>query len=233
MSEMKEEAIGELTPAQLVEKLNAGGWFRFHPLSFSTCGCRGSFWPTEKAELVDDVLTIGNITVKQPSMVWLQQDQILVKEPYIRREQKKKVDGGGWREIPSIRIVLRLVNENFVHLARKESAFRKEQERQKNAERERMEVVRKVAEAKKKEEEEQARLARGVQFLNALNEHYQGKKLAIESPIQTEEQTLVLKFEDGDILRVVLFDASDYYPSHLIVNEISTESFMAESPNRY
>lgn len=236
MNEMKEDVFGELTLAQLVYKLEAGGWFRFNPTAYSSLGCRGSFQPVKRVELVGDILTVDNIIVNSPSVFWSQPNQILIKEPYIRREQKKKIDGGGWREIPSTRVALRLVNDEFVRLAKEASAHRKEQERQRAEVRERREVARKVAEAKQKEEDEENCLARGIQFLATLNEKYRGKRLVADQPIKLEGQTLVLQFENGETLKVDLFDSGEdwyYNPSHLIVNDISTKSFTGESPNCY
>lgn len=238
MNEMKEEVLGELTPAQFIEKINAGGWFRFNPTAYSTLGCRGYFQPVKKVKFVGDVLTVDNITVNSPSVFWSQSqpNQILIKEPYIRQEQKKKVDGGGWREIPSTRVALRLVDDEFVRLAKEASARRKEQKRQQAEERERRETARKVAKAKQKEEDEKNRLVRGVQFLATLNEKYRGKRLVADQPIKLEGQTLVLQFENGETIKIDLFDSGEdwyYNSSHLIVNDISTESFKSESPNRY
>lgn len=231
MNEMKEEVLGELTPAQLVYKLEAGGRFWFRPTDFDS-----RFEPVKKVEFDGNVLVVDNITIKQPTVFLVQSGQVVVKESFIRREQKKKIDGGGWREIPSTRVALRLVNDEFVRLAKEASARRKEQERQQSEERERREVARKVAEAKQEEEDEKNRLARGIQFLATLNEKYRGKQLVADQPIKLEGQVLVLQFEDGETLKVDLFDSGEdwyYQSSHLIVNDISTKSFTGESPNYY
>lgn len=224
---MKEEAIGELTPAQLVYKLKASGWFR--------PGVFDNFEPVKHVEFDGNVLVVDNITIKQPSAFLVQSGQVVVKEPYVRREQKKKIDGGGWREIPSTRVVLRLVDEEFVRLSREATARRKEQDRQDREKRERQEAAREVVEAKQKEEDENNRLARGIQFLATLNEKYRGKQLVADQPIKLEGQVLVLQFEDGDTLKIDLFDSGEdwfYCSSHLIVNDIGTESFEMETPNR-
>src|SRR3989344_523954 len=220
---MKEEVIGELTPAQLVYMLSIASWFR--PVAFD------SFVPVKSVKFNGYSLVVDSITVNHPSVFLVEYGKIVVTEPYIRREQKSKVDGGGWREIPSTRVIFRFVDENFIRLAKEASAYRKEQERQRKEDRERQEVARKAAEAKQREKNEQKRLARGFQFLASLNEKYKGKKLADQQPVKLEEQTLTLQFEDGDILKVDLYDSGDnwyYRSSHLIVNEISAESFEAE-----
>ncbi len=216
--------------AALAEMVNRGGWHFRRPGYPEYV-----FSPIKEATSLCDLLRLDEVRVDQATVTLMPDGLIRVCVPHVRREQKKKADGGGWREIPALRVAHHLVNDAYISCYKDGLARKKEEKQRQQEEAERLAAERRGQEARAREEEERLRLARGVKFLAHLNEQYRGKRLSPDQPLRLEGQTLTLTFDDDTHLTVDLFDARDdgyYEEGRLILNGVSTLSFQHEKPNR-
>ena len=133
--------------------------------------------------------------------------------PKIRKEQRKKIDGGGFNEIPYMGVSHRLVHIPTLTAAREERR-RQDTEAQealvlkKEVERERVKMERERAAKEAK--------ARIESFLGALKNVLLGAKL---TEIVAGQDFLVLRFDNGHTMEVHSYDYEQYC-SWLSINGI-------------
>lgn len=132
----------KLTAAELIEIVSAGGWMT-----------RGGYVWKEPDQPVLEVTLFAldgdvlHIVSRDGTIVWIPTDRIVqaadwkieIWQDSLQREQRKKVDGGGWHEVMRPGIALRLVhpemNQEFL-AGKQEDKRRREAARQARAEEE-------------------------------------------------------------------------------------------------
>lgn len=210
-----------LSSTELVSKLNEGGWVvcagreTGNPRSFTQ-------YPVVKASLLEAMLLIetGNRSFVVPSdnIALVYPWDIVIRREYLRREQVKKSEGGGWCEVPFMGTALRL---SHLELARK--AVEEEQERVREREKAREEEARRQKAEKERREAEELN-ARREQFVAGINTEFAGKKLVkIEV---TDESKLRLQFEDDSTIEIDSEICDCYYGGgSAVVNGTSLQGF--------
>src|SRR3989339_1052835 len=203
------QTTGELTMEkkisgeELVALLNGGGW---EAVGGREMRNEGGFLPNEqvvKASVVAEKLSVTTdvrtFDLPSDNIVVVEEWLVEVRCSFMRRQQRKKVDGGGFVEVPAVGVALQLSNPELEKAAK---------------------AVR-DAEAKKKEEErrqreEKAYAEKCAKFQEELAKKFVGRKL-----VSIEVQGgLLLRFEDGEKLFVEL-DGGDTYDAWIDVNGIS------------
>lgn len=199
-----------LSSTELVSKLNEGGWVvsgghQARELGFSPK------LPVVKASLLGETLKIeaGDRSFEVPS------DNIYLFNPwtveircmYMRRQQRKRDEGGGWHEVPVVGVTLRVSNPALEETIRKDREARAQHEEE--------ERKRRVAEAR-----EGAR----QQFVAKLTSEFAGRTL---TKIDVIGEDLYLEFEDGSRLSVQL--EGEAFNAWINVNDISLRDFNRSS----
>ena len=200
-----------LSATELVNKLNESGWIvsgghQARELGFSPK------LPVVRASLLGETLKIesddrsfevpsNNIALTDP---WT----VEIRHTFMRSQQRKKIEGGGWHEVPAVRVSLRVSNPTL------EETIRQDREAQAQREKE----GRKCSEAEVREAARQ-------QFVAKLTSEFVGKKL---TKIDVIDEGLHIEFEDGSKLSMQL-DGGDPYDAWINVNNISLRSFKRPS----
>lgn len=197
--------------------LNAGGWMvtggREVGLSDITMRI-----PMLEASVVGDkirvVTTRGLYEALAENIISSDNGQrIMILGVYTKKEQKKQVDGGGWRDVEYTASALK-----FQTVASLYAADKAREERRKHAE----EVLKKWHEEQRRKEKEEAQLleearkARQEEFARELSDKFVGKKLA-RIDLKSSKAELLLEFDDGTQLVINSQDYEDYC-SWLVVN---------------
>ncbi|QQG46102.1 MAG: hypothetical protein HYY55_04030 [Candidatus Niyogibacteria bacterium] len=196
-----------LSPIELVNKLNEGGWVvsgghQVRELGFSPnpqvvgASLFGELVKIESGDRSFEVPS-DNIALTDP---WT----VEIRHTFMRKQQRKKIEGGGWREVPAVGIALYVSNPTLKETIRRDYEAR--------AQREKEERERRRAEA-----HEAAR----QQFVAKLTSEFVGKKL---TEIDVVGENLHIKFEDGSELSAKL-DGGDCYDAWINVNNISLRDF--------
>ena len=203
------EPQGSLLPAEeFVEKLNAGGWITWggHEVRHDS-----QQEPVTKASLVKGTVRIevsgrsfelpsNNIRIVDP---W----RIDIHSVYVRTQQRKKIEGGGWHEVPVVGLALRLQNPTLEEVTRK--AWEEEARREKEEE---------------KRQEAEACDARRQAFVSELAGSFVGKELSEVEVI--EGSKLQLRFNDGSVVVVASEICYCYYGGgSAVVNNTSLRGF--------
>ncbi len=196
-----------LSATDLVNKLNEGGWVvsgghQTRELGFSPK------LPVVKASLLGETLKIetGDRNFEVPSNnIGLTDPWIVeIHHTFMRNQMRKKIEGGGWHEVPTVGVALQLSNPAL------EETIRKKLDEQ--ARRMTEELKRKKAEARE---------AARQQFVAKLTSEFVGKKL---TKIDVGGGDLHLEFEGGAKLSVEL-DGGDCYDAWINVNNICLDTF--------
>lgn len=202
----------KMTAEELVQLLNGGGWWVRGRRE--TCPeLKGCFFVVPLHSVVNASVVGEKLLVTTEVRTFeLPSDKIFVVKAgvievrceYMRRQQRKKVDGGGFVEVPTIGVALRLNNPAMEEAAKKVQA---------------------AEERKKKEErlrrEEEERHANQQAFGEKLTKDYLGRKVV---RVSVASNTITVEFEDGSDLFVSLA-GGDIYDAWLNVNEISLCTF--------
>jgi len=203
----------ELTPDQLLEKFNDGGWILAGGRKMREAGLK---WPSPSLPLVEMLLVDETLTVKAidhsfefevtgNDIILTKPWNIEIRQVYMRRQQRKKVDGGGWHEVPAMGVALRFYNPTLREAIEKEQQELAQREK---AEREHLQAV----------SIETAR----QEFVTKLTQDHVGKRLT-EINVDSDG-CLYLKFEDGSDISIEL-DGGDLYDVWINVNGISLDTF--------
>lgn len=202
----------QMTAEELVKVLNGGEWV--------VCGGREirdekGFTPlfsVVKASMAEGKLSIATDvrTFEVPSdrIVLVEEWLIEVRCEFMSRQQRKKVDGGGFVEVPTIGVALRLKNpamEEAAKKAQEAAARQREEERQQR-------------EATEREANERA-------FDEKLMKQYGGKKL-VGVTVMGGNLSLTFKGDDGtEEVMFIDLAGGDLYDAWINVNEISLCTF--------
>lgn len=199
-----------LSPQELVNKLNEGGWIisgghlvretGFPKFSIIKASLHGETLKIETSERSFEVPNDNIILINR----WTAE----IRHTFMRNQQRKKIEGGGWHEVPAIGVALRVSNPTLEENARKA----------------RDEEVR-------REEEEKARraaeefAARREQFITSINAGFAGKKLVKIEVVK--ECELRLLFEDNSMIEIDsdLGDCCGYNCGSAVVNGVSLHSY--------
>lgn len=199
-----------LSSTELVNKLNEGGWIISG--GYQVREVRFAKFPVVKASLLGETLKIEtrdrSFEVPSNNIVLIDPWIVEIRNTFMRNQQRKKIEGGGWHEVPTVGIALRMSNPTLEETIRKDCEARVQRERQ---ERERREA----------EAHEVAR----QQFVAKLTSEFVGKKIA---KIEVIGENLYIEFEDGSRLSVQL-DGGDTYDAWVSVNNISLYDFKRRS----
>ncbi len=190
--------------AELVAKLNSGGWF---VTGGHNVGPIFPKLPVIRAFLEGDTLKVetADRNFEAPAnniafCAW----EAEVRHTYIDRQLKKKIEGGGFREVTRVGCALRLVNPTIEEAARKARY---------EANRRRMEEeLRKVDE--ELEVKKQA-------FVAKLTSEFVGK---VPTAFNVDGGDLTITFEGGSTLSIALH-GGDTWDAWIAVNEVSLEDF--------
>lgn len=131
---MKRQFGKPLLATELVDKLDEGGWV----VSGGHQARELGFWPklpVVKASFLGERLMIKtenqDFEVPSDNIVLSDRWTIEIRHTFMVNQQRKKIEGGGWHEVPAVRAALRLSNptalENDARQAR-EQAQREEEE---------------------------------------------------------------------------------------------------------
>lgn len=208
----------KLSPEELVDKLNEGGWFvtggrKFKELpagpillvrSASFFGGAIGIQTVDENHRVlfgnggkhlfevvsDDIALVNSCTIKIRNMA-------------TQKLQRKKVDGGGWYEVPVVGLTLLLSHE----------ATKADIQRKKEEDCRRWDEERKLRDAKEAEEEKERERQRviavkewGALFLARLEADFSGKKLVKFEGFEGAYPGVRLIFEDGSQMEITTND---------------------------
>lgn len=184
-----------LSPTELVNKLNDGGWIvsgghQVRELGFSPK------LPVVRASLLGETLKIEtgdrNFEVPSDNIVLINPWTAEINHTFMRRQQRKKIEGGGWHEVPAVRVVLRVTNPEI------EKSWREAQE-----------AEAKCAREKRQEANRQRRTTEMKQFLASIK-RFVGEKITDFQLLDWDEggPALIVKFESGNTMRFE-FDMND------------------------
>ncbi len=198
-----------LSSTELVSKLNEGGWIvsgghQVREVSFAKL-------PVVKASLLGEMLKIEtgdrNFEVPSDNIVLTDPWTVEIRHTFMRNQQRKKIEGGGWHEVPAVGIALWVKNPTLEENARKA--------REDEAQRQKEEQARREAEA----------LAdRRQQFSANINAGFAGKKLIKIEVV--DEWKLRLLFEDNSTIEIASEICDCYYAGgSAVVNGISLQGF--------
>lgn len=169
--------------------------------------------PVTKASLVGGILKIEtsdrSFDLPSDNIVhdpWYARRAVEIRHTYLHRQQRKKIEGGGWHEVPAVGVTLTLRNPVMEEVEKK---AREEQYRREEEERERREA--------------EAYEAARQQFVTKLASEFVGKKI---TKIDVDEN-LHIEFEDGSKLSAVL-DGDNTYDAWINVNNTSLRTFKKE-----
>lgn len=206
-----------LSASELVDKLNEGGWFvtggrnardfGFSPkLAVIKTALDGETLKVETAERSFEA-PAGNIASSDP---WA----IGILQTFTRQEQRKKIEGGGWREVPFVGAALLVGNPTL------EVAVKKEREEQ--AKREKEEKERKAVEELN---------ARRNNFIANLTAGFVGKTLVEVAVTGEYHQGLQFEFDDGSVITIGsdIGDCCGYNCGSAVVNGVSLDTFKRQS----
>lgn len=200
-----------LSSTELVSKLNEGGWVvsgghQARGLGFSPK------LPVVNASLLGETLKIetGDRSFEVPSNNIGLTDPwtVEIRHTFMRNQQRKKIEGGGWHEVPAVGVALRVSNPTLKETICKDREARAQREKE---ERERCEA--------------EAHEAARQQFVAKLTSEFVGKKLA---KIDVIGEDLHIEFEDSSKLSAQL-DGGDTYNAWINVNDISLRYFKRPS----
>ncbi|OGH69587.1 MAG: hypothetical protein A2754_00305 [Candidatus Magasanikbacteria bacterium RIFCSPHIGHO2_01_FULL_47_8] len=196
-----------LSPTDLVNKLNEGGWsisgrHLMRGVSFSKL-------PVVKALLLGETLKIevgdSNFDIPSDNIVLVSPWTIEIRETFMRRQQRKKSDGGGWHEVPTVGVTFRVMNLRMAETIQKQN-----EERVLRENREREDLKAKAYEAARQ------------QFVAKLTSEFVGKKL---TKIDVIDENLHIGFEDGSEMFFSL-GGGDTYDAYIVVNGTILGSFV-------
>lgn len=199
-----------LSSKELESKLNEGGWIvsgghQARELGFSPK------LPVVKASLLGETLKIetGDRSFEVPSdnIVFFNPWAVEIRNTFMRRQQCKKIDGGGWHEVPTVGIALRVSNPTL------EETIRKDCE----------------AQAKRKKEDQEGREAEALanrrqQFSANINAKFAGMKLIKIEVV--DEWKLQFLFEDNSTIEIASEVCDCYFAGgSAVVNGIALKGF--------
>lgn len=200
-----------LSSTELVNKLNEGGWVvsgghQARELGFSPK------LPVVKASLLGETLKIEgeNRSFEVPSNDIALTDPwtVEIRHTFMRSQQRKKIEGGGWHEVPAVGVALQVSNPTFEKTIRKDREARAQREKE-----------------EQERQEAKAHEAARQQFVAKLTSEFVGKKLI---KIDVIGEDLHIEFEDGSKLSAQL-DGGDTYDAWINVNNISLRDFERQS----
>ncbi len=210
--------IESLVARELVNNLNEGGWFvtgghLVHDISSPK-------FPVIKASFLGETLKIEtsdrSFDVPSDNIVFINEWTASIRHAFQVKQQRKKIEGGGWREVPAEGTALYVQNPTFEENARKSAqSARDEKERRQKKE--------------KADREAEALADRRRQFSANIHDEFVGKKLDKIEVVKVVE-------EDGFKLRLLFKDSSAieitskvcecyYYGGAAVVNGISLRNF--------
>lgn len=198
----------KLSGEELVALLNGGGW---EVVGGREMRDEGGFMPhyaVVNASVTGGRLSIATVVstfqFSDFDIAVVEEWLVEVRCSFMRRQQRKKIEGGGFVEVPAVGVALRLANPAIEEAAKKE----REATARKNEE------ERRQREAAEREANEWA-------FAERLTKEYGGKKLVYVSVFC---ETITLQFDDGSEL-VISQEGGDLYDAWINVNEISIRTF--------
>lgn len=147
--------------------------------------------------------------------------EIEIRQTFVAKEQRKKIDGGGWCEKPYVGIAVVLTDEEAAASIERECAEKAREEAAQKAQRERETKARDEAKRQRKAAE---REERRQAFIIAFRQKFAGKTIV---DIDLENHELGIKFSDGSTLAVESRDYEEYC-SWLIVDGIEFDDFTPE-----
>lgn len=196
-----------LSATELAIKLNEGGWIisdgnRVDGISFPMVA--SPKLPVVKASLLGETLKIeaGNFSfeVSIDNIVLTDPWTVEIRHTFMRNQQRKKIEGGGWHEVPAVGVELRMSNpalEKSVRKAREEERARQETE----------ELV-----------------VRREQFIASINSRFTGKNLIKIEVV--DKWKLRLLFEDNSTIEIASETCDCYYgKGSAVVNDISLQGY--------
>jgi len=196
-----------LSSAELISKLNEGGWFVSGGHYVRELGFLTRF-PVVEASLLGEILNIecDDVSFQVPSdnIVLTNPWVVEIRHTFMLNQQRKKIDGGGWHEVPAVRAVLRLLNPVLEETIRKDREARDKHEKE-----------------EQKRREMDAYEAARQQFVAKLTGEFVGKKV---TEIDVSDGGLCVGFEDGSELSIEL-DGGDIYDAWITVNDVSLDNF--------
>lgn len=221
-----------LSAWKLVEKLNEGGWVVSGGRRVR--GISAPNFPVIKAHLLGNEATKTVMIETNEGTVELPGDRIAMVNPYtavirhtfMRKEQRSKIEGGGWREVPAVGVALEI---QHVATAEEQRKIRAEEQRRQdeiNAEAERRQREESEREEEKRRQREaEALVTRRQEFVNNLNAKFAGKR-----PLKIEvfEGTKLRILFEGDSTIEIGSDISDccgYNWGSAVVNGVSLRDF--------
>lgn len=204
-----------LSPTNFVGKLNEGGW-----LVSGGRRVREIAWPlglpVEEVSLNEGLVKIEagdrSFEIPNDNIVITDPWTIEVREVLMRQQQRKKIEGGGWQEVPAVGVALRLSNPMIETTILKD---REERDRREREERKRLEA----------DELEAAR----QQFVAKLTSEFVGKTVTRIDTITDKYRldNLLIEFEDGSGLSIEL--EAEEPGSWINVNGVQLDNFKSQS----
>ena len=207
----------KLSGEELVALVSGGGWevVGGRAIPRKENGYFPPASPVVQALLLGGALRVatgvGTFDLSSDNIVVVEDWMIEVRCTFMRRQQRKKVDGGGFVDVPTVGVALRLSNpklEKAAKMAREVEAQRNKKVRQRS--------------------EKRRYVKKSDKFEAELAEKYVGKKLV---GIELYYGGLRLRFENGPELTIELNDdaLSGYHMDEVWndVNGISLDTFKA------
>ncbi|TSC89884.1 MAG: hypothetical protein G01um10143_374 [Parcubacteria group bacterium Gr01-1014_3] len=209
-----------LSAEKLIEKLNEGGWIvsgghRVRGASFPN-------FPVIKAHLLGDEPKLmiethkGNFEVPSDRIAIINPYTAVIRHTFMRKEQRKKIDGGGWREVPAVGVALEVSYPKI----RKD--FQKAQEENARLQDRRSQRAKVTAETRRANKLKKSR----QEFAAKLCSKFGGKTIAPDGIdlIENGVEGIELKFTDGTKISIEL-DGGDTWDAWIMVNKNDLSKF--------
>lgn len=159
---------------------------------------------SDAGELVKISVADRTFEVQSNNIILTDPWVIELRHTFMRRQQRKKIEGGGWHEVPTRGVALQLTNPALEESVKKARADEKQRQKEEQDRR-----------------DAEAREAAKQQFLSQLTGEFVGKKL---TKINAGVGELQLEFEGGARMSVVLH-GDDLYNAGVAVNRVDLGSF--------
>lgn len=175
-----------LSLTELVSKLNEGGWIVSGGRQTRELGFQLKL-PVIKALLLEKTLKIEtrnrSFEVPNDNIFIIDSWIVEVRHTFMLNQQRKKIEGGGWREVPTVGVALRMSNPEIERLYR-------EAEKAKE---------RRACEARQ-QANRRRRTTEIQQFLASISEQFVGEKINAFQFLDWNEEVgpaLIVMFEGG------------------------------------